>query len=125
MAEYLIKKVNVLYRRFPVLENPNYSIFWKLENGKKIPTSAAFKTKPNEEGLSLNIAALTTIEKTIKNPKEFGIAEFSAEIPINLGFECKHDPKYDNYAHALILGDTKPIAKKLSKGVTRVIDQSL
>jgi hypothetical protein len=30
----------------------------------------------------------------------------------------------DNNAHVLIVGDTKPIAKKLSKAITRVFDFS-
>jgi hypothetical protein len=58
---------------------------------------------------------------TVGNAVEFGVAEFSAAIPIDLGYKCKHDPKPDNEAHALIVGDTNRIAKKLSKSVTQVV----
>lgn len=124
MPDYSITNSDFLYRRFSILEEPNYAVFWKLENGKKIPSSAAFKTKPNENGLSVDIATLTTPETTVGNSNEFGVAEISAETPINLGYVCIHDPMSDNNAHALILGDTKPIAKKLSKAITRVFDFS-
>ena len=77
---------------------------------KKIPSSAAFKTKPNENGLSVDIATLTTPQTTVGNSNEFGVAEISAETPINLGYVCIHDPM--------------PIAKKLSKAITRVFDFS-
>lgn len=124
MPDYSITNSDFLYRRFSILEEPNYAVFWKLENGKKIPSSAAFKTKPNENGLSVDIATLTTPETTVGNSNEFGVAEISAETPINLGYVCIHDPMSDNKAHALIVGDTKPIAKKLSKAITRVFDFS-
>lgn len=120
MPDYSITKEDFLYRRFSILDDPNYAVFWKLENGKKIPSSAAFKTKINEEGLSVNIAALTTFEETIGNFDAFGVAELSASTPIGLGYNCEHDPLLDNKAHALIMGDTKPIAKKLSKAIKNV-----
>lgn len=110
MPEYSITNSDFLFRRFSILEEPNYAVFWKLENGKKIPSSAAFKTKPNENGLSVDIATLTTPETTVGNSNEFGVAEISAETPINLGYVCIHDPM--------------PIAKKLSKAITRVFDFS-
>ncbi len=120
MPNYSITNADFLYRRFSILDEPNYAVFWKLDNGRKIPSSAAFKTKPNEDGLSVNIAALTTPEATVGNAEEFGVAEISASTPIGLGYECKHNPQPDNNSHALIVGDTKPIAKKLSKAITQV-----
>jgi hypothetical protein len=120
MPNYSITDEDFLYRRFSILEEPSYAVFWKLDNGRKIPSSAAFKTKPNEDGLSVNIAALTTPEATVGNVEEFGVAEISASTPINLGYICEHNPQTDNDAHALIVGDTKPIAKKLSKAITQV-----
>jgi hypothetical protein len=109
-----------LYLRFSILEEPNYAVFWKLDNGKKNPSSAAFKTKSNEDGLSVNIAALTTPEVTVENSKEFGVGEISASIPKGLGYDCIHNPQPENAAHALIVGDTKPITKKLSKAITQI-----
>ena len=114
---YIITPDDFLYRRFPI-NNPN---FWKMENDRKVPTSAAFKTKPGENGLSVDIAKLTTPEKSVLDPGRFNVAEILAATPINLNFPCVHDPKSDNEAHALILGEnTKPIAKKLSLAVTNV-----
>lgn len=120
MPNYSITGADFLYRRFSILDEPNYAVFWKLENGKKIPSSAAFKTKSNEDGLSINIAALTTPEATVGNAKAFGVAEISASTPISLGYDCTHNPQPENFAHALIVGDTKPIAKKLAKAITQV-----
>jgi len=122
MPDYKITDSDFLYRRFSILDEPNYAVFWKLDNGRKIPSSAAFKTKLNEDGLSVNIAALTTPQTTVGNPEEFGIAEISASTPIGLGYDCIHNPQPENEAHALIVGDTKPIAKKLSKAITQVFD---
>jgi len=120
MNSYSITEKDFLYRRFPISDEPNYAIFWKLNNGIKVPSSAAFKTKTNEDGLSVNIAALTTPKETVGDNNKFGVAEISASTPIGLGCTCKHDPKPDNESHALILGDTKRIAKKLSRSVTQV-----
>ena len=120
MPNYTITNADFLYRRFSILDEPNYAVFWKLDNGRKIPSSAAFKTKANEDGLSVNIAALKTSEATVGDGKEFGVAEISASTPIGLCYECIHNPQLGNDAHALIVGDTKPIAKKLAKAVTQV-----
>lgn len=60
MPNYSITDADFLYRRFSILEEPNYTVFWKLDNGRKIPSSAAFETKPNEDVLSVNIAAPKT-----------------------------------------------------------------
>jgi hypothetical protein len=120
MTDYLITESDFLYRRFSILDEPNYAVFWKIENGQKIPSSAAFKTKSNENGLSVDIAELTKPEITVGNKKEFGVAEISAAIPMSLGYICKHDPMPNNNAHALIIGDTTSIAKKLSRAVTQV-----
>ncbi len=114
---YTIEPDDFLYRRFPI-DNP---MFWKLENDRKVPTSAAFKTKSGENGLSVDIAALTTPEKSVMYPLRFNIAEIAASVPINLGFHCIHNPMPDNNAHALILGEnTKPITKKLSLAVSKI-----
>lgn len=120
ISNYTITKTDFLYRRFPIIDEPNFAVFWKIDNGRKIPSSAAFKTKSNEDGLSVNIANLTTLQTTVGNATEFGVAEISASTPIDLGYECTHNPQPGNNAHALIVGDTKPIAKKLSKAVIQV-----
>jgi len=107
LALYTIENRDTLFRRFPIVNEPNYISFWKEVNGQKVPTSAVFKTKPFEDGLSVDIKALTG------DPLKFNLCELPASVPINLGKECLHNPKDDNHAHALIIGDTKNIAKKL------------
>ena len=74
IANYTITDTDFLYRRFPIIDEPNFAVFWKMDNGRKIPSSAAFKTKPNEDGLSVNIAKLTTPQATVENAEEFGVA---------------------------------------------------
>ena len=115
MLNYKIINTDNLYRRVP-----KNKFYWKNVNGRKVPSSFAFKTKPNEDGLSVNIKVLTTLELTVENTELFGVAEFSASIPLGLGFTCRYDPKPDNDAHALIVGDTRRIAKKLSKAVIKI-----
>jgi hypothetical protein len=115
--DYTITEEDYLLRRYPKLNEPRFLPFFKIINGVKIPTSAAFKTKPNEDGLSVEISALTTLEMAVSNKLTFGLAEFSAKIPMESGFECVYNPLEGIHAHALILGDTNPIAKKLSRSV--------
>ena len=107
MDKYTIQRVDKLVRRVPIY----LSDFFK--NGK--PTSAAFKTKPSEDGLSVYILRLTTINKIILEKDKFVVAIFEASIPMDAGYVCEHDPKPDNYAHALIIGNTRRIARKLSR----------
>ncbi len=124
MSEYIITGEDFLYRRFSILDEPRYQAFWKIIEGKKVPTSAAFKTKPNEDGLSVNIAALTTPIESVLDTTAFGLSEISASIPIDLGFECAHNPLEGNYANALIIGDTgrNNSNKKLSASITQVFE---
>lgn len=120
LDNYIITNKDSLYRRYPIREEPKYEHFWKLENGRKIPSSAAFKTKIGEAGLSVDIASLTTPAKTSGDPLLFGVAEFQASVPLDAGLTCLHDKQPGNYAHALILGDTNPIAKKLSRSIVAI-----
>lgn len=118
--DYKITNADLLYRRFPIKDEPRFTAFYKVDGDKRVPTSAAFKTKPGEDGLSVNIAKLTTVEDTIEDPEFFGVAEFPASVPLNAGYPCVQDEQPGNIAHALIVGDTNPIAKQLSRSVTRV-----
>lgn len=110
---YVISPDDILYRRFPI--EPHLDSFFKEVNGKKVPSSAAFKTKFHEDGLSVDISALTTPEESVLDPSKFGLASFPASIPMDAGHDCVHDPQPDNIAHALIFGNTGKIAKKISK----------
>ena len=117
MPDYIITNGDILLRRVPNA-NPNY---WKILDGKRVASSFAFKTKPGEDGLSVSIAALTTLQNAAGNSDQFSVAAIPASVPTELGYQCRHDPKLDNEAHALIVGDTNPIAKKLSIAAVQVL----
>ena len=117
---YVITDTDFLLRRFPVINEPRFISFFKEIDGKKVPTSAAFKTKNGEDGLSVNIDALTAdINKFVQSWDSYKVARFSASIPISNHYECRHNPNPpedpDNPAHALIIGNTEKLAKKISK----------
>lgn len=125
---YVITEADFLLRRFPVINEPRFISFFKEIDGKKVPTSAAFKTKNGEDGLSVNIEGTADINKFVQNWDSYKVARFSASIPISNKYECRHDPNPPedpgNPAHALIVGNTEKLAKKISKDCT-VIEGSL
>jgi len=100
LINYTITKSDFLYRRIPK-DNP---YCWKEINGTKIPSSANFKTNKGEDGLSVNIATLTTPEKVIAKYPKNDLAEFSASTPIAEGYNCLHKPSKKNVSHAIIEG---------------------
>jgi len=110
MRKYFITISDILYRRIPK-NDPN---FWKELNGVKILSSAGFKTKSYEDGLSVDIAELTTPKKSLALYPNFVLAKIPASIPIDEGYECEHKPSNKNKSHAIIKGNTKPIARKLA-----------
>ncbi len=112
MDIYNINAKDELLRRVPKV--PSH-----FNNGRI--TSAAFKPKPGEDGLSIDILSLTSIEISIKDPGKFLAAIIIAEDVTKKGCECVHNPVPENYSHALIKGITKQIARKLSE-VCKVID---
>ena len=118
MPEYNITFDDDFYRRIPK-NNPNY---WKEINGLKVLSSAAFKpsSRDKDNGLSVNIARLTTPFNSVEDTLRFDIAEFPASCPLNEGCDCRHDPLPDNNSHAIITGITTSIAKKMSNAVTNV-----
>ena len=103
--EYSITKKDKLLRK--ITRIPSH-----IKNGRV--TSACFKTKPNEDGLSVDVWKLIEDIKTHINERTHTGATISAELPMSLGYECKHVPKDYNYAHSLIVGNTNPIAKILA-----------
>lgn len=94
-----------LIRRIP--KTPSH-----LKDGR--PTSACFKLKPGEDGISVDILRLTTVRNSIKNPKTHLAGILRASIPINYGCNCVHSPVESNEAHALIKDVNKAIARKLA-----------
>ena len=114
MSNYTITNKDILYRRIP----KNNPYCWKEVDGIKIPSSANFKTNKDEDGLSVNIAALITPETIIKKFPNNNVAEFSASVPFSEKYNRIQKGK--DASHAIIEGDTNPIAKKLAKAVTKV-----
>jgi len=112
LESFIIQEKDELLRRVPKI--PSH-----FNNGSI--TSAAFKPKPNEDGLSVDLLRLTTIDFFINDPNKYLAAEIIAGDAIKEGCECIHDPLPDNHAHALIKGITKQIARKLS-AICKVID---
>lgn len=110
---YPITSADILVRRIPKV--PTH---FKVVEGHIMATSGAFKTNTGENGLSVDILALTTLLQTVQNPQKNYVGLLKAEVPMNENFECRHDPIYGNNAHALIVGNTRPIAKKLAAACT-------
>jgi hypothetical protein len=74
---------------------------WVLpaDDGFRI-SSAAFKDGRRE--VSVDLAELTTQEKTLAGFPDQGLAEIKAGVPRSLGHAIVRDPIEDNPAHALI-----------------------
>ena len=102
---YIISPEDELIRRIP--KDPNF-----IKNDGTL-SSGCFKLKSGEDGVSVDIQKLTTLELSIKNSNTHIAAILLAKVPIDLGCECIHNPVQDNIAHALIKGVTPSIAKKL------------
>jgi hypothetical protein len=111
---YNITIDDFLYRRIPK-NNPHC---WKEVNGVKVLSSFSFKTKPDEDGLSVNIAALIEPEIIVAKYPNNDVAKLPASVPIIEGYNCVQKGK--DATHAIIEGDTNPIAKKLAKAVIHV-----
>lgn len=112
---YNITSDDLIYRRIP--HQPS---FWKVVKGVKVPSSGNFKTKAGEDGLSVSIAALIKPATIADKYPNNDVAEFSASVPISEGFNCIQKGK--DPTHAIIEGDTKPIAKKLASAVIQVFE---
>lgn len=85
-------------------------------------SSSAYKLngRPDRE-ISVNLAHLTTIDKTLQDRPNFGLGSLIARSPRNIGLEVVHDPQNpDNEAHALIKGAcTKEHCSRLAEA-TRI-----
>lgn len=86
--------------------------FFKITpDGVRRPTSAAFKMRSGEDGLSVDILGLTTLELAIANRSTHTGAVLSAKVPLDNRCPCVHDPIAGNQAHALIKNVTPALAK--------------
>jgi hypothetical protein len=84
---------DLLWRRL----HPDWVI--PTDSGFRI-SSAAFKDGRHE--VSVNLAALTTVEETLAGFPNQGLAEIRAGVPRSLGHSIVRDPEESNPSHALI-----------------------
>ena len=79
-------------------------------------SSLAFKPrKADTDGLSVDLERLTTHQKAIVDSVKFRLARLIAQVPLNLGLTCVHDPREGNAAHSLIQGKfTSGVCRKLA-----------
>lgn len=75
-----ILRTDSLLRRIPL--KPSHIFQGRI-------TSACFKTKPGEDGLSVDIENLVEDILNIVNKETHTVARFGAAVPIELGYECK------------------------------------
>lgn len=74
-----------------------------------------------EDGLSVEVARLTTPQASINDIKKFRLYAIKASYVRQINLDCVHNPLSNNYAHALIVGEIKKSkSKQLSLGATRV-----
>jgi hypothetical protein len=86
------------------------------------PASSSFSLKRNEDGLSVDLEKLTSHEIAIKSREKYRLFVLDASFTSSLGLLNEHNPKPDNYAHALIKGNiTRSIARKLAMAAVRVL----
>lgn len=96
-----IADVDGLYRRMHPLQ---------VKDG--MPTSAAFK----DAELSVDLARLTTLERSLMGYPLHGLASITAGYARFLGQTVFHDPLEANPAHALVKGNKTPhIARSLAR----------
>jgi hypothetical protein len=86
------------------------------------PASSSFSLKKNEDGLSVDLERLTSHEISIGSREKYRLFSINASFTSSLGLVNEHDPKPDNYAHALIKGNiTRTIARQLAMAAVRVL----
>jgi hypothetical protein len=108
-----------LLRRIQFLD-PNFI----KEDGTPASSSFTLKKQENgslEDGLSVDIARLTTFEKSIEDISRFRLFALKAGFVTELGLFCEHDPLPDNFAHTLIKGNiNRKMARKLAQNAVRI-----
>ena len=84
-------------------------------------SSACFKLKKNEVGLSVDIERLTDYAVSIQDRRKFRLYSINAGFAQSLSLETTHNPLPDNTAHALINGKiTKSVSRKLAVSAIRI-----
>ncbi len=85
------------------------------------PASSSFSLKKGEQGLSVDLEKLTTLESSILDPERFRLYRLKVSDCTNLGLNCEHDPVEDNPAHSLIMAPiSRGASRQLAKASKRV-----
>ncbi len=101
-----------LYRRF-------LDVYLKYDGSI---SSAAFHNTSNTDDMSVDLARLTTPEKTVSEYPGLGVASFLAGLARKLKQQVLHDPIPTNIAHSTVRGKkTRSISKKLAEGSTPIL----
>ena len=108
----LILDEDEIYRR--ILDD------WIKEDGR--PSSAAFQNTSNTNDMSVNLARLTSPEKTVSEYPNCGVASFLAGFARELEQQVIHKPISDNLAHSTVRGKKNiRIRRKLVEGSTVIL----
>lgn len=85
------------------------------------PTSASFSLRRDEKGLSVDLERLTIYSEAIQDRSRFRLYALKAGYIKSLDLENVYDPKPDNPAHSLIIGNiSKGISRKLATSAVRI-----
>ena len=113
----LVLDTDDLFRRV-IFTDPNY-----IMPDNRL-TSLAFKPRRIngiKEGVSVDIARLTTPARSIVNHNKYRLYSVTANQVRQIGLDCEHNPIQGDDAHALIVGNFKgSTAKRLSQMAVRV-----
>ncbi len=110
-----------LYKRIPPLIPGTQDIISYYKENDRLPSSV-FKPHSKDDKPSVNIARLTTIEKTLAGHHNFGLASIITSTIRSLDLDVVHKPDGDNPAHAEIEGNlTGAKARKIAKSAEMLV----
>lgn len=112
----IIRAENNLLRRYIFPNPPNFTL---IKDDGSI-CSTCFHLRKSEEGLSVDIEELSTLEKSIVDSSKYRLLRLNAGKVQDLKLTVSHAPIEDNYAHALIKGVDKKKSKKLARIASKV-----
>ncbi len=92
-----ITRDDLLYRRF---------VAYHIKPDGRLSSAVFMRRKKIDPALSVDLARLTTPQKTQAPYPHMGVAEIAASVPLDMGLAIEHSPdlENDNYAHCLIIG---------------------
>lgn len=85
-------------------------------------SSAAYQNDPGENSFSTNWLKFSSVEATLRDHQDFGVASIQARLCWDLKQEIEWTPKDDNTAHSDVIGHkTESIHKKFRNGATILV----